>query len=87
MKPSLIEKLAAARSRFDEVNRLLMLPETLGDQSKIRALGRERTQLQAIVAAFDRYCANQRELGNAEKMQHADDAGIKKSCSGRKPSA
>lgn len=77
MKASLISKLETARLRFDEISRLLALPEILRDQSKMRELGRERTQLQKIVKVFDRYCDNQKDLEGVEKMHRTSETEIK----------
>ena len=77
MKPSLIKKLEATRARFDEVNTLLALPETVKDHIQMRKLGQERNQLQELVNYFNSFCENQEELEEIKKMQDESDAEMK----------
>jgi peptide chain release factor 1 len=51
----LLGKLEAIEERFGEVGDLLVQPETVSDQKKFSALGREYKELEKIVNATNRY--------------------------------
>ena len=50
-----LEKLESLKSRFFELDELLCQPDVLADNRRMTALNRERSELDEIVQAFDRY--------------------------------
>lgn len=50
-----VEKLEAVRRRSEELEQLLCEPATIADPSRLLSLGRERSQIQAVVVAFDEW--------------------------------
>lgn len=77
MKASLVKKLEHISERFEEINQQLADVETLKNQNKLRALGRERAQLQDIVGYFNQYQSNQADLEAANEMLKTSEREIK----------
>lgn len=68
MNPSIRGKLERISERFGEVVALLAESETQSDQNRFRDLSREYAQLEPLIAAYNRYCQAERDLGAAEEM-------------------
>ncbi len=51
----LIERLQKIKEKFDRINQQLSDPEFLNDREKIVALSRERSELENIILAYDKY--------------------------------
>ncbi len=73
MNPSIIRKLEALLERYEEVQHLLSDPGVIGDQDKFRALSREYSQLEELVACFTRYQRAQADEDGAREMLQEDD--------------
>jgi peptide chain release factor 1 len=77
MKESVVRKLEHLVERFDEVQALLGDPEVIGNQDKFRALSKEFSQLESVVAGFNAYQQAQQDLASAEEMLLEDDAEMR----------
>ena len=64
----MFEKLQKIKERFEEVYRLLQLPETVSDQELYRDLNKEYKNLSPIVEEFDRYLSYKEEEEEAEEI-------------------
>ena len=64
----MFEKLEKIRERFDEVYRLLQLPETVSDQELYRDLNKEYKNLTPVVEEFNRYLDSRREAEEADEI-------------------
>ncbi|MBR4928185.1 MAG: peptide chain release factor 1 [Oscillospiraceae bacterium] len=64
----MFEKLEKIRERFDEVYRLLQLPETVSDQELYRDLNKEYKNLTPVVEEFNRYLDSKREAEEADEI-------------------
>ncbi|MEZ4440398.1 MAG: peptide chain release factor 1 [Polyangiaceae bacterium] len=62
-----IEKLEALERRFEEVNQLLCDPTVLAEPTKLRALNKERSDLEPVVGAFGRYKSLEASLSEARE--------------------
>ncbi len=50
-----LEKLIEVKERYEQITEQLSDPEIMSDQPKLIKLSKERSNLEEIVAAFDRY--------------------------------
>jgi len=73
MKASVISKLEGLQERYEEVQALLGEPDVITDQERFRALTREYSQLEEVVASFRAYQQAQADLNAAEEMLKDDD--------------
>ncbi|MBP0968521.1 MAG: peptide chain release factor 1 [Oscillospiraceae bacterium] len=64
----MFEKLQKIKERFEEIYRLLQLPETVSDQERFRDLNKEYKNLSPVVEEFDRYLAAKSESEEAEEI-------------------
>jgi peptide chain release factor 1 len=51
----MFERLAEIEARYEDVTRLLADPDVVSDHRRLQELGRERAQLETVVALFRRY--------------------------------
>ena len=77
MKESVVIKLENLVERFAEVQALLSDPGVIGDQDKFRALSKEFSQLEDVVAGFNAYKQAEEDLASAEEMMAEDDAEMR----------
>ncbi|GAA0858273.1 peptide chain release factor 1 [Aliiglaciecola litoralis] len=77
MKASVVSKLESLIERFEEVQALLSNAEVIADQEKFRALSREYSQLENVVAAFKEHQQAQQDLDSAQEMMQEDDAEMR----------
>ncbi|MGL5335479.1 MAG: PCRF domain-containing protein, partial [Enterovibrio sp.] len=77
MKPSILAKLEALAERYEEVQHLLSDANTLSDQDKFRALSKEYSQLEEVIACFNGYKQAQEDLDSACEMAQDDDAELR----------
>ena len=77
MKESVVIKLENLVERFAEVQALLSDPGVIGDQDKFRALSKEFSQLEDVVAGFNAYKQAEEDLASAEEMMTEDDAEMR----------
>ncbi|WP_444994728.1 peptide chain release factor 1 [Aliikangiella sp. IMCC44359] len=68
MKDSIIRKLEGLAERYEEVGHLLGDPETISNQNRFRELSKEYSQLEEVVAAFNRYQQIVDDIETAEEM-------------------
>jgi peptide chain release factor 1 len=64
----LLERLAEMKRRYDEISRELTRAEVVSDPESLIRYGREQSELQEPVAAYERYLALEDELREAESM-------------------
>lgn len=64
----MFDKLSGIQTRYDEVERLLADPAVLEDYAQVAELAQERTELQAVVDAFQEYQRAQSQLNDARSM-------------------
>jgi peptide chain release factor 1 len=64
----MIDKLEKIKERYDEVNNLLMDPNTLSDQKQYVKLAKEQKNLMPIVALFEEYKKIQTDLNDSKTM-------------------
>ncbi|GEA11447.1 peptide chain release factor 1 [Alteromonas sp. KUL49] len=77
MKESVVRKLENLVERFEEVQALLGDPDVIGNQDKFRALSKEFSQLESVVAGFNAYQQAQENLSSALEMLEEDDAEMR----------
>jgi peptide chain release factor 1 len=80
----MLDKLAAIEARFVEVERLLSDQDVASDPARLRALGKEHSDLQPIVTAFREYRGAKEDLATAREMQREtpNDAYLKDEVNG-----
>ena len=61
-------KLSALSRRLEEIDRMLAAPETAADMNKFRALSRERTDIEPVVARLHEYERAEEDLRTAEEL-------------------
>lgn len=77
MKESVVLKLENLVERFAEVQALLGDPGTISNQEKFRALSKEFSQLEDVVAGFNAYRQAEDNLASAQEMLQEDDAEMR----------
>ncbi len=77
MKDSVVTKLENLVERFEEVQALLGDPDVIGNQDRFRNLSKEFSQLEDVVAGFNRYQEAQETLASAQEMLNEDDAEMR----------
>lgn len=68
----MFEKTAAVVERYEELNHLLTLPETLRDPDKLRVYGQEQAEIEPIVVSYRRYLALSRDLQDARELSSGE---------------
>jgi len=68
MKPSMHSKLAQLAKRMTEIDALLSREDAARDINRFRALGRERAEIEPVVAGFHQYERAQAELLSAQEL-------------------
>ena len=70
---TLTEQLQKIADRYDELNRLMVDPDVLGDYSRLAVLAQERSELDELVTAFRRYQEVERQIvDNQELLEDGD---------------
>lgn len=77
MKVSVIRKLEGLLERYEELQALLSDAGIIADQHRFRALSKEYSQLEDIVAGFKAYQQAQEDLDTAQEMLQEDDADLR----------
>jgi peptide chain release factor 1 len=72
-KPNFFSKVVAICDRFDELERQLADPETATDRSKMVKLGRERAELEPLVAAYREWLDAERRIVDARELARDPD--------------
>jgi peptide chain release factor 1 len=68
MKPSMHSKLAQLAKRMTEIDALLSREDAARDMNRFRSLGRERAEIEPVVAGFHDYNRAQADLLAAQEM-------------------
>ncbi len=61
----MLNKLQTIANRFEEINRMLALPEVLADRAQWTKLTKERAELEEIAAAYADYRRTEQEMNAA----------------------
>ena len=69
----MLEKLAGIEARYEELNKLMSDPGVIGDYSRLRQVGQERSEIEPIVEVFQRFKALHKELEGARGLVEASD--------------
>ncbi|MCF1428480.1 MAG: peptide chain release factor 1 [Shewanella sp.] len=77
MKDSVIRKLEGLIERHEELQALLSDAGIIADQERFRALSKEYSQLEDVVAGFKAYQQAQADLASAKEMLAEDDEEMK----------
>lgn len=64
----MFERLELLKQRFDELNTRLADPEVIGDSKAYRDLVRERSSLEDVMTAYERYLALDQQLSEARDL-------------------
>lgn len=64
----MLEKLAGIAARYDDIERMMGEPEIASDYERVAELNKERTDLQSIIAAYNRYLKQQADLEGAQEL-------------------
>ncbi|MHB8896526.1 MAG: peptide chain release factor 1 [Candidatus Geothermincolia bacterium] len=64
----MFERLELLKQRFDELNTRMADPEVMGDNKVYRDLVRERSSLEDVMTAYDRYLALEQQLSEARDL-------------------
>jgi peptide chain release factor 1 len=75
--PSIVRKLEGLLERYEEVQHLLGDATVIANQDRFRALSREYSQLEEIVACFSQYQQLQANEAGAREMLNDDDAELR----------
>ncbi|HEY8732824.1 MAG TPA: peptide chain release factor 1 [Candidatus Limnocylindria bacterium] len=70
-------RLAQIESRYDELGRSMSDPAVTGDRDKLRAVGQEYAQLEAIVDTIRRLRDSEKRVADARELQQGDDADLR----------
>src|SRR5829696_3774508 len=65
---SFLNTLAELERRYDEIDHLMAVPEVATDHAQLADLGRERAELEGVVAAFRDYRDVEREIEEAQLL-------------------
>jgi len=77
VKQSLVNKLQQLVARSEELEALLSDPDIIGDQNRFRDLSREYSQLEPVVALFNRYDQAQADQAAAEEILNDADPEVR----------
>ncbi|GAA3901190.1 peptide chain release factor 1 [Halomonas cibimaris] len=77
MKDTLRHRLDGFVERFEELALLLADPDVITDQPRFRDYSREYAELEALVAAWQRYRGIEDDIEAAEAMRHDSDAEMR----------
>jgi len=64
----MVGHLERMRERFAHIDELMADPQVLRDQKRFQALAKERSDLEPVLAAYDRYLAAQKSLQEAREI-------------------
>ena len=64
----MFEKLESLKKRFEEINLRMADPEVAADRNAYQELARERSSLEEVVSAYDRYADLEAQLSDAREL-------------------
>lgn len=70
-------RLSQIESRHEELGRAMSDPSVTGDRDRLRAVGQEYSQLEAIVGTIRRLRDAEKRVADARELQQGDDADIR----------
>ncbi|MCP1313816.1 MULTISPECIES: peptide chain release factor 1 [unclassified Halomonas] len=73
MKETLRQRLDSFADRYEELAMLLSDPDVINDQQRFRDYSREYAELEALVAAWQRYREIEENIATAETLSHDSD--------------
>ena len=77
LSPKLRSRLAQIEQRHDELGRLMSDPSVTGDRDRLRSVGQEYAQLEAIVDTIRRLRDAEQRVADARELQEGDDADLR----------
>ena len=77
LSPKLRSRLAQIEQRHEELGRLMSDPSVTGDRDRLRSVGQEYAQLEAIVDTIRRLRDAERRVADARELQLGDDADLR----------
>jgi peptide chain release factor 1 len=74
---SFIDKLEKIKQRYEQINKLFIEPEYLNNHDKIIALNKEKSEIEEIVLAYEKYLKISKEIqDNKELIENSNDKEI-----------
>jgi peptide chain release factor 1 len=74
---SFIDKLEKIKQRYEQINKLFIEPEYLNNHDKIIALNKEKSEIEEIVLAYEKYLKISKEIqDNKELVENSNDKEI-----------
>jgi len=77
LSPKLRARLGQIEARHDELGRAMSDPAVTGDRDRLRAVGQEYAQLEAIVNTIRELRAAEQRVADARELQQGDDADLR----------
>ena len=77
LSPKLRSRLAQIEQRHEELGRLMSDPSVTGDRDRLRSVGQEYAQLEAIVDTIRRLRDAEQRVADARELQEGDDADLR----------
>jgi len=77
LSPKLRSRLVQIEERHDELGRAMSDPNVIGDRDRLRAVGQEYAQLEAIVDTIRRLRHTEKRVADARELQQGDDADLR----------
>jgi len=77
LSAGLRDRLGQIEARHDELGRAMSDPSVTGDRDRLRAVGQEYAQLDAVVDTIRRLRAAERRAAEARELQEGDDADLR----------
>ncbi len=74
---SFIDKLEKIKQRYEQINQLFTEPEYINDHDKIKTLNKEKSEIEEIVLAYEKYLKIAKDIeGNKELIESSSDKEI-----------
>ena len=77
LSAGLRDRLGQIEARHDELGKAMSDPSVTGDRDRLRAVGQEYAQLDAVVDTIRRLRAAERRAADARELQEGDDADLR----------
>jgi peptide chain release factor 1 len=77
LSAGLRDRLGQIEARHDELGKAMSDPAVTGDRDRLRAVGQEYTQLDAVVDTIRRLRAAEQRIADARELQESDDADLR----------
>ena len=77
LSAGLRDRLGQIEARHDQLGRAMSDPSVTGDRDRLRAVGQEYAQLDAVVDTIRRLRAAERRAADARELQEGDDADLR----------